>query len=198
LVVGANVSARSDLRIFSSDNNVTMQNLNSPNTFRTTCFRVFEKMLDTVPSGVVLSAPIVPRQWILRSGHLDLDNTNAVRYIGAITTHHKTAVAPAQASWFFGTNGGGNTGTQLSDTSCKTSVLLQQNCKANNHQNSPPQRQSHFSTLYRIWSSYRLQLQPNSRPLSLGRHYLQHCACLRAHHIRLLQSPHPLHLYPRL
>lgn len=76
-------------------------------------------MLNTVPAGVTLSAPIIPRQWILREGHLDLDNANTPIYVGVITTHSKTAVAPLQASWFFGTNGGGNTGTQLSDAGGK-------------------------------------------------------------------------------
>lgn len=121
LVVGANVLARSDFRIFNSDRNVTMQALAPAATFRSTCFTIFEKMLNTVPSGVVLSDPIVPREWILRLGHLELDNTNTVRYAGVITTHSKTVVAPAQAAWFFGTNGGGNTGTQQSDAGSENS-----------------------------------------------------------------------------
>lgn len=117
--MGANALARSDLRIFTSDGNATIRALAPANTFRSTCFTVFEKMLNTVPRGVVLSEPIVPRQWILRLGHLELDSTDTVRYAGIITTHSKTDVAPSQAAWFFGTNGGGNTGIQLSDTGGK-------------------------------------------------------------------------------
>jgi hypothetical protein len=130
-VVGRNVSARSDFRIFNSDQNVTIQALSPAATFRSTCFTVFEKMLNTVPRGVVLSDPINPRQWLLREGHLDLDSTNAVRYIGVITTHSKTVAAPTQASWFFGTNGGGNTGTQLSSAGGKETSRRRAKSKAN-------------------------------------------------------------------
>jgi hypothetical protein len=72
-------------------------------------------MLDSVPTTVQLSDPIVPRQWLLRSGHLDLNSDNTPWYTGVITTHSKTVVAPNKANYFFGTTGGGNTGTLTSD-----------------------------------------------------------------------------------
>ncbi|KAJ4473706.1 heme peroxidase [Lentinula aciculospora] len=61
LVVGPNVTTRSDFRIFSSDGNTTMQryvDLLSSYTFSETCQNLIERMINTVPSGVTLSQPI--------------------------------------------------------------------------------------------------------------------------------------------
>ncbi|KIK55701.1 hypothetical protein GYMLUDRAFT_47659 [Collybiopsis luxurians FD-317 M1] len=58
LVVGPNVTTRSDLRIFSSDGNATMQSLLSSDTFDQTCGSLFERMLNTVPSNVNLTEPL--------------------------------------------------------------------------------------------------------------------------------------------
>ncbi|KAF9051482.1 heme peroxidase [Panaeolus papilionaceus] len=58
LVVGKNVTTRSDFRIFNSDGNVTMKALSDPATFQKRCGLLFEKMIDTVPAGVELTDPI--------------------------------------------------------------------------------------------------------------------------------------------
>ncbi|KAJ3794689.1 heme peroxidase [Lentinula aff. detonsa] len=58
LVVGPNVTTRSDFRIFSSDGNVTMQSFLSSDTFNETCGTLIERMINTVPNGVTLSEPI--------------------------------------------------------------------------------------------------------------------------------------------
>ncbi|KIK56946.1 hypothetical protein GYMLUDRAFT_229967 [Collybiopsis luxurians FD-317 M1] len=58
LVIGPNVTTRSDFRIFSSDGNATMQSLLSPINFNQTCSSLFERMLNTVPSNVNLTDPI--------------------------------------------------------------------------------------------------------------------------------------------
>ncbi|KAJ3887172.1 heme peroxidase [Lentinula edodes] len=58
LVVGPNVTTRSDFRIFSSDGNVTMQSFLSSDTFNNTCGNLIERMINTVPSGVTLAQPI--------------------------------------------------------------------------------------------------------------------------------------------
>ncbi|KAE9398666.1 heme peroxidase [Gymnopus androsaceus JB14] len=58
LVVGPNITTRSDFRIFSSDGNVTMQNLLSPDTFSETCTALLQRMINTVPSTVNLTDPI--------------------------------------------------------------------------------------------------------------------------------------------
>ncbi|KAJ3866255.1 heme peroxidase [Lentinula novae-zelandiae] len=58
LVVGPNVTTRSDFRIFSSDGNETMQSFLSSNTFNETCGNLIQRMINTVPSGVTLTQPI--------------------------------------------------------------------------------------------------------------------------------------------
>ncbi|KAJ7748361.1 heme peroxidase [Mycena metata] len=67
LVVGSNVTTRSDLRIFSSDGNVTMQSLASPDTFNQVCSDLIGRMLDTVPSTVTLTEPIEPLDFKVRN-----------------------------------------------------------------------------------------------------------------------------------
>ncbi|KAJ3745485.1 heme peroxidase [Lentinula detonsa] len=58
LVVGPNVTTRSDFRIFSSDGNVTMQSFLSSDTFNETCGALIGRMINTVPNGVTLTEPI--------------------------------------------------------------------------------------------------------------------------------------------
>ncbi|KAJ6506638.1 heme peroxidase [Mycena sanguinolenta] len=60
LVVGSNITTRSDFRIFSSDGNVTMQSLASPETFNQVSADLIERMINTVPSTVTLTEPIEP------------------------------------------------------------------------------------------------------------------------------------------
>ncbi|KAJ6449373.1 heme peroxidase [Mycena sanguinolenta] len=60
LVVGSNITTRSDLRIFSSDNNVTMQSLASSDTFNAVCADLIGRMIDMVPSTVTLTDAIEP------------------------------------------------------------------------------------------------------------------------------------------
>ncbi|KAF8185395.1 heme peroxidase [Pholiota molesta] len=58
VVPASNVSFASDLRIFSSDGNVTMQSLASPTSFADTCATMIERMLNTVPSDTQLTEEI--------------------------------------------------------------------------------------------------------------------------------------------
>ncbi|GLB35585.1 putative peroxidase family protein [Lyophyllum shimeji] len=60
LVASANVTARSDLRIFSSDGNSTMHRLASSNDFSETCKALLEQMINTVPKDVKLTDVIDP------------------------------------------------------------------------------------------------------------------------------------------
>lgn len=62
LVVGPSVAAKhnADFVVFNSDKNVTMKTLASPTTFTSTCASLLQRMIDVVPSGVVLSDPILP------------------------------------------------------------------------------------------------------------------------------------------
>ncbi|KAK0118511.1 hypothetical protein ONS96_011608 [Cadophora gregata f. sp. sojae] len=112
LVTTKNTTFRSDLRIFTHDNNATIRAMSSPQAFQDTCFSVFEKMMDTVPRGVALSDPIVPRKWILMESHLDLSPGGQVVYSGNISTYERGQV-PGKAIYYYGTTGGGNTGYPL-------------------------------------------------------------------------------------
>jgi hypothetical protein len=58
LVVTPNTTFRSDLRVFSSDGNVTMQSLANTNNFASTCQSMLERMINTVPHGVSLTDEI--------------------------------------------------------------------------------------------------------------------------------------------
>ncbi|KAJ8084997.1 hypothetical protein PM082_003774 [Marasmius tenuissimus] len=60
LVVGPNITTNSDLRIFASDGNVTMQSIASPDNFNKVCGELFERMIDTVPRGVQLTDVVEP------------------------------------------------------------------------------------------------------------------------------------------
>ncbi len=62
LVVGPSQSSGrdSDRRIFEADGNATITALADPATFASTCATVLQKMIEVVPSGVVLTDPIVP------------------------------------------------------------------------------------------------------------------------------------------
>jgi hypothetical protein len=125
LVVTHNVTERSDLRIFSSDKNVTIKAMSSPSSFEDTCFTIFEKMINTVPDAVHLSDPVGPRQWTMQESHLDITAAGAPTYQGTIKTHSKTAAPPANASYFYGTVGGGNTGPKLSQGACTCEILIE-------------------------------------------------------------------------
>ncbi|KAF9256792.1 hypothetical protein L218DRAFT_1022708 [Marasmius fiardii PR-910] len=71
LVVGVNATTNSDIRVFNSDNNATAQRLADPETFRTTCLDLFERMINVVPNGVTLSTdPIEP--WDYKVGEARL------------------------------------------------------------------------------------------------------------------------------
>jgi Na+/phosphate symporter len=61
LVVGPNVTTRSDARIFSSDGNATMKELaKSSGLFSSTCGALLTRMLNTVPRNVTLTYVIEP------------------------------------------------------------------------------------------------------------------------------------------
>ncbi|KAG7098435.1 hypothetical protein E1B28_000387 [Marasmius oreades] len=77
LVVGVNETMNSDLRIFSSDGNATMQSLTSPNDFRSTCASLFERMINTVPRNVALTDVIDPFDFKVGTARLSVtDDTN--------------------------------------------------------------------------------------------------------------------------
>lgn len=50
----------SDVRVFEADGNVTIAAMANPATFRNMCQAMLQKMIEVVPSGTVLTAPISP------------------------------------------------------------------------------------------------------------------------------------------
>ncbi|KAF9264150.1 heme peroxidase [Marasmius fiardii PR-910] len=60
LVVGVNQTMNSDLRLFTSDGNATIQSMASPEAFASTCVSLAERMINTVPRGVTLTDVIDP------------------------------------------------------------------------------------------------------------------------------------------
>lgn len=73
-------------------------------------------MINTVPNGIVLSDPIGPRPWILRSGNVDLDTTGALFYSGTITGSGP-GTRPSTASYVYKTAAGVTVGgTKTSQT----------------------------------------------------------------------------------
>ncbi|KAJ8090247.1 hypothetical protein PM082_018843 [Marasmius tenuissimus] len=83
LVVGPHAT-NSDLRVFTSDNNVTMQNLRDPAAFRTTCTSILQRMIDTVPSTVTLTEPIQPVDVKPMALKLSVTSASTIRFEGFI------------------------------------------------------------------------------------------------------------------
>lgn len=62
LVVGPSVQLKknTDGRVFGADGNVTVNALQDPAVFQTTCRNILQRMIEVVPSGVTLTDPITP------------------------------------------------------------------------------------------------------------------------------------------
>jgi hypothetical protein len=54
------VQKNSDFKVFNSDNNITVMAMANPDTFKSTCRTVLQKMIDVVPSGVTLGTAVRP------------------------------------------------------------------------------------------------------------------------------------------
>ncbi|KAA8646659.1 uncharacterized protein ATNIH1004_005334 [Aspergillus tanneri] len=67
----ARINSRdADTKVFTADGNVTIRTLTDPTTFRSTCASLLQQMIEVVPSGVVLTDPIVPYE--VKPVHLQL------------------------------------------------------------------------------------------------------------------------------
>ncbi|KAH8823960.1 heme peroxidase [Flagelloscypha sp. PMI_526] len=77
LVTSSNETMRSDLRIFSSDQNTTMQRLSEKETFDSTCVDLLGRMINTVPSGVRLSDVLDPIENKIGKTRLFVSSVNA-------------------------------------------------------------------------------------------------------------------------
>lgn len=79
------LNKHSDFKVYNSDNNMTMEAMRDPQTFRSVCKVVLEKMINVVPPGVTLGEPIVP--YMVKPVALQLtlsSGGNALRFTGYI------------------------------------------------------------------------------------------------------------------
>ena len=80
-----NVSSRSDLRLYESDNNATMIALaNQGERFLDTCVTLLERMINTVPKDVSLSDVITPIDVKPINATLDFDTAGNLIFSGYI------------------------------------------------------------------------------------------------------------------
>ena len=90
----AKVNKCSDVRVFSADNNVTITAMADPATFQSMCQTVLQKLIEVVPSGVVLTDPIAPYDIKPNALQLTLlDGGNSLSFTGEIRV--RTTVRPA-------------------------------------------------------------------------------------------------------
>jgi hypothetical protein len=85
LVTSFNVSSRSDLRLYESDNNATMITLaNQGAGFLETCNGLLQRMIEVVPSNVKLSEVISPMPVKPINATLDFDASGQLIFKGYI------------------------------------------------------------------------------------------------------------------
>lgn len=86
LVTSFNVSSRSDLRLYESDNNATMINLRNSGQsgFFDTCVILLQRMIETVPKDVALSDVISPLTIKPVNATLDFDTQGNLILTGSI------------------------------------------------------------------------------------------------------------------
>lgn len=85
LVTTDNTTTRSDLRLYESDGNATMQSLyNLGDGFQETCVEMMGRMINTVPAGASLQDAITPMSVKPINVTFDLDSTGGLVLSGNI------------------------------------------------------------------------------------------------------------------
>ena len=83
LVTTTNETVQSDLRLYSSDGNATVQKLaQSSEHFRSTCVTLMSRMIDTVPQGVTLTPLLDPSKMKFGNVSLNVDWTGDLTLSG--------------------------------------------------------------------------------------------------------------------
>lgn len=96
LVTSFNVSSRSDLRLYESDNNATMIKLAGQGQgFLNTCSILLQRIIETVPKGVVLSDIIKPISLKPVNTTLEFDASGNLIFTGYIRTLTSSVSAPS-------------------------------------------------------------------------------------------------------
>ncbi|OLN84494.1 WSC domain-containing protein-like protein 5 [Colletotrichum chlorophyti] len=123
---GTGRARNSDLKVFNwiGDTNITMRALADAAVFRTTCKAVFEKMINLVPSNVVLTDAIKPYQVKPVELQLVLTSPTVLRFTGYIrirTTGSNTGIASVTINYK-----NRNGGTTCGSSSCTFTMTQQQ------------------------------------------------------------------------
>ncbi|KAF2089701.1 heme peroxidase [Saccharata proteae CBS 121410] len=84
LVIGQNDTLNSDKRVFGADGNKTMNLLADATTFQSKCADILGRMIDTVPSSVILSDIITPVEVKPTDVALSLTTNNTLSFTGRI------------------------------------------------------------------------------------------------------------------
>ncbi|KAE9370808.1 heme peroxidase [Stipitochalara longipes BDJ] len=104
LVTSFNVSSRSDLRLYESDNNATMIALgNQGEGFLNTCVGLLKRMIETVPGNVVFSDVISPVAVKPINATLDFDAHGNLVFSGYIRVLTPTSSSPPTGPLFLST-----------------------------------------------------------------------------------------------
>lgn len=122
LVTAPDVTDRSDLRLFSSDNNATIASMSEESSFQATCNGVFEKMINTVPATVTLTDVITPMTWKGVDLALDISSAGDIT-VGGLIRNLWTTTAPGDTVSYSITTGGVNSTEQSSASSGTGSSL---------------------------------------------------------------------------
>ncbi|KAI0123522.1 heme peroxidase [Xylariales sp. AK1849] len=122
LITAPNVTDRSDLRLYISDSNATMQSISEEAAFQATCFALFERMINTVPSGSALTDPIVPMAWKAVDLATDIDAEGTVSVSGLIRNLYSSGSSPDTVSYTI--SGSAGELTAASGTSAGTGTSL--------------------------------------------------------------------------
>jgi hypothetical protein len=127
LVVSSPTLGRnSDLKVFNSDGNATINTMTSPTAYNDICRTVLQKMIDVVPAGVTLTDPIAPyavkpvdMQLTLNTGGTTFLLTGYIRV--RTTELAASSITNVVLTWK-DRNGGNSCG---SSGSCSTTATLQ-------------------------------------------------------------------------
>ncbi|KAL0575763.1 hypothetical protein V5O48_006206 [Marasmius crinis-equi] len=100
LAVGPNTTTNSDLRIFSSDGNATMQGLGSPDNFNKVCSDLLERMINTVPKGVQLTDVVEPIEYKVGQSRLfPGDTPGLLRFTTSLRLLHNNPSRTVKLFW---------------------------------------------------------------------------------------------------
>ncbi|KAL8830944.1 MAG: hypothetical protein Q9191_001152 [Dirinaria sp. TL-2023a] len=96
LVTTTNETERSDLRLYASDDNRTMENLGqSKDQFASTCTDLLARMIDTVPAEVSLTPQIKPSDIRLTKPFLDISSNGTMNLSATVVYMDIAAAKPA-------------------------------------------------------------------------------------------------------